>query len=60
MTTLTITDVRDEAVRHLEEQARLHHRTLEEEARLRLEGDVPQTPEEVERILEETRAVASC
>lgn len=57
MTTLTIPDIRDEAIRWLEEQARLHRRTLEEEARMRLEDYSPQPPEEVERILEEVRMV---
>jgi hypothetical protein len=57
MTTLTIPDIRDEAIRHLREQARLHHRTLEEEARTLLESDAPKPPEGGPRSVEEEREI---
>ena len=57
MTTLTIPDIRDEAVRHLREQARLHHRTLEEEARTLLEGDAPEPSKGSPKALDEEREI---
>lgn len=55
MNTLTISDVRDDIVHDLEEQAKLHRRTLAEEARLRLARPVGKSPEEVKRVLERFR-----
>ena len=57
MTTLTIPDVQEEVIRHWQERARQHHRSLEAEVRMCLESDVKRTPEEVDRILEEIGAL---
>ena len=57
MTTLTIQNVPDEMVRLLDEQARKNHRTLDEEARVRLQGTLGGEPTDVENLIARARVL---